>query len=185
MDCDSRNDDKGNLQEESPTPADGLGDKATKDTAKRSTCIVEDGTYSLQKRTLTEGHEIVEGDGGEGGETGASNTGDNATKDKEPEIIGDAAEEATKCKDSVGEDEKGLAAKDVRELAVERLAGGDGDEVGGRYPGDGAELFELGRYVSEKGCDNCTIEGREKDTDVEGDENDCDGGGVDGGFGGL
>ena len=86
---------------------------------------------TLPHAAVTQRDHVGQENGYDGRHAGTSDTSDGASHAELHHVLRHAAPKAAEPKDDIGKQETLLAAKDVAELAVERLEAGQGEEVAG------------------------------------------------------
>ena len=112
-----------------PPPANGIRQDATERRPRRRARGEDDVDVALPDAALAQGHNIRHEDGDDGRHAAAADARDAARHAQLHHGLGEAAAETTEAKDGIGKEQTLLAAEDVAELAVERLAAGEGEKV--------------------------------------------------------
>lgn len=93
--------------------------------------------------TVSQGDDVRQQDGDDSVHATATNAGNGSRYDQLPYIAGKTTAEAAEGKDDIGEQKALLAAKDVTQLAIQRLCTGESEKVA-RYR-DRVESAKSGR----------------------------------------
>lgn len=112
-----------------PSPAQRVGDQTADRGADRRPGTEDDVQIALPEAAVTQGDEIGQQDGGDGVDAAAADAGNGSRGDELRDVAAQATAQRPEAKKDIGKEEALLSAKDVAQLAVQRLTARQSEEV--------------------------------------------------------
>lgn len=112
-----------------PSPAHGLGEKATQRSTGSSSGAKNDVHVPLPDATIPQRDDIRQQDGDNGVHATATDAGNSSRDDQLPYVASKTTTETAEGEDDIGKEKTLLAAKDVTQFAIQRLGTSEGQKV--------------------------------------------------------